>query len=112
MTTAAGLTRYGAVTVAMREAVTTAGVCRPGDVLGAVGGDFVVIANSPQAAAREVLDRLLAGGGELVTLVTGEGVAPDLVRHLGDYLRQTYPAVDLAVHEGSQPRYLLLLGVE
>jgi uncharacterized protein len=112
MTTAAGLTRYGAVTVAVREAVTTAGVCRPGDVLGAVGGDFVVIADTPEAAAREVLDRLLAGGGELVTLVTGEGIAPDLVPRLNDYLRHTYPVVDVAVHEGSQPRYLLLLGVE
>ena len=34
MTTAAGHTRHGAVTVAVREAVTSAGVCEPGDVLG------------------------------------------------------------------------------
>jgi DAK2 domain fusion protein YloV len=112
MTTAAGETRYGAVTVAMREAVTTAGVCRTGDVLGAVGGDFVVIANTPEAAAREVVDRLLAGGGELVTLVTGVGIESSLVPRLSEYVRRTYPAVDLAVHEGGQPRYLLLIGVE
>jgi uncharacterized protein len=112
MTTAAGETRYGAVTVAMREAVTTAGVCRAGDVLGAVGGDFVVIADVPERAAREVLDRLLAGGGELVTLVTGDGVEPDLATRLSDYVRRTYPAVDVAVYEGEQPRYLVLIGVE
>ncbi len=33
-------TRYGAITVAVRQAVTTAGVCEIGDVLGLVGGDI------------------------------------------------------------------------
>ena len=43
MTAAAGHCRHGGVTVAAREAVTMAGVCRPGDVLGIVDGDFAVI---------------------------------------------------------------------
>ena len=46
MTTAAGHTRHGAVTVAVREAVTSAG-CAPGDVLGE--GDFVVIGDDVRA---------------------------------------------------------------
>jgi len=112
MTTAAGLTRHGAVTVAVREAMTSAGVCHPGDVLGAVAGDFVVIADTPVDAARQVLDRLLAGGGELVTIVTGEGAEPDLVTTLVEELQKTHPEIDIAVHDGGQPRYLLLLGVE
>jgi len=112
MTTAAGLTRHGAVTVAVREAMTSAGVCHPGDVLGAVAGDFVVIADAPLDAARQVLDRLLAGGGELVTIVTGEGADPDLVTTLVEELQKTHPEIDIAVHDGGQPRYLLLLGVE
>ena len=43
MTAAAGHCRHGGVTVAAREAVTMAGVCQPGDVLGIVDGDFAVI---------------------------------------------------------------------
>lgn len=112
MTTAASLTRHGGVTVAAREAVTSAGVCVPGDVLGAVGGDFVVIAGSPLLAARDVLDRLLAGGGELVTIVTGVDATPELVDELTGALAEGHPEVDVAVHDGGQPRYLLLLGVE
>ena len=43
MTAAARHARSGAVTVAARQAMTTAGPCEPGDVLGAIEGDFVVV---------------------------------------------------------------------
>ena len=46
-----------------------AGPCRPGDVLGLVEGDVVVIGSDLPATAADVLDRMLGGGGELVTLV-------------------------------------------
>ena len=73
MTAAAGATRHGAVTVASRardhhgRAVPSPATCS-----GVVDGDFVVIGDDLAAVAVEVLDRLLSGGGELVTLVTGE----------------------------------------
>ncbi len=69
MTAAARATRYGGVTTAVREALTTAGVCHPGDQLGVVSGDVAVIGSDLNQVAAEVLDRLLSGGGELVTLV-------------------------------------------
>ena len=43
MSGAAAATRYGAVTVASKEAQTSAGWCHPGDVLGVVGDDVVAI---------------------------------------------------------------------
>src|ERR687898_907715 len=63
MTTAAGHTRHGAVTVAAREAATSAGVCRPGDILGVVEGDFALIGSDLLAVAVEVVERMLAAGG-------------------------------------------------
>ena len=68
MTAAAGHARHGGVTVADRDAVTMAGLCRAGDVLGIVDGDFVVIGADLARTARTVVERLLTGGGELVTL--------------------------------------------
>ena len=50
-----------------------AGPCEPGDVLGVVAGDFAVIGQDLYDVATEVLDRLLGGGGELVTIVSGAG---------------------------------------
>jgi dihydroxyacetone kinase-like predicted kinase len=115
MTAAAGHCRHGGVTVAAREAVTMAGVCRPGDVLGIVDGDFAVIGDDLAGVARTVVDRMLGGGGELVTLVTGQserGDAQALAGEVVAHIRRTRPEVDTVVYDGGQPRYPLLLGVE
>ncbi|MEQ4719146.1 DAK2 domain-containing protein [Nonomuraea sp. B19D2] len=112
MTDAAGHTRYGHVTVADREAVTSAGVCRPGDVLGMIDGDVAVIGGSLDRVATMVVDRMVAGGGELVTLVTGSEAPPGLAADLEEHLRRTRPDVDLVVYDGEQGGYPLLIGVE
>ena len=61
--------------------------------------------------ATEILDRLLGGGGELVTLVHGLG-SDGLVAHCEDYLGDRYAHVDVVVYDGGQDRYPLLMSVE
>ncbi len=111
MTSAARHARSGAVTVAARQAMTTGGPCEPGDVLGAVEGDFVVVGDDLFTVAVQVLERLLGGGGELVTVVTGaEG--EELARRCAAHLASEHPTVDVVVYDGGQERYPVLLGVE
>jgi fatty acid kinase len=112
MTTAASHTRQGAITVAAKDAMTMAGPCRAGDTLGIVESDFALVGGSLGAAAVDVVERLLAGGGELVTLVTGVDCSDDLVAGVSDLLERTRPDVELLVYAGGQPRYPLLIGVE
>jgi DAK2 domain fusion protein YloV len=111
MTAAARATRHGEVTIADEEALTSAGVCRRGDVLGFVEGDVAVIGRDIPSVAAQLLDRLLIGGGELVTLVTGDD-ADDLGERLCDYLRAVRPDVEVVLYVGGQPQYPLLIGVE
>ena len=111
MTSAARHARQGGVTVATRRAMTTAGPCEPGDVLGVVEGDFVVVGDDLGAVATDVLERLLGGGGELVTVVAGaEGER--LAQRCASYLAAQHPTVDVVVYDGGQERYPVLLGVE
>lgn len=112
MTAAAGHCRHGAVTVAAREAVTMAGVCREGDVLGVLDGDFAIIGDAIDSVACAVVDRMLGSGGELVTLVTGADADDDLADAVVEHLHRTRPEVDSLVYAGGQPRYPLLIGVE
>jgi fatty acid kinase len=112
MSAAAGATRDGAVTVAVRDAITTAGVCRAGDVLGVVQGDFVIVGDDVATVAEEVAARLLSGGGELVTLVAGEEAEPTLVTTVADRVRHRHREVEISILEGGQSRYPLLIGVE
>ncbi len=112
MTGAAAHARHGAVTVAENSAMTMAGRCEVGDVLGLVDGDFVEIGSSALDIADAVVDRLLAFGGELVTVVRGADADDALVDGLADRIDTRRPAVDVEVIDGRQGRYLLLIGVE
>ncbi|MET7618681.1 DAK2 domain-containing protein [Streptomyces sp. NPDC005408] len=114
MTAAAGATRYAELAVAERQSWTTAGVCQAGDVLGLIDGDVAVIGADLPGTAEAVLDRMLAAGGELVTLILGEdvpegdAVADRLERHV----REGHLAVDTVVYRGGRGASPLLIGVE
>ena len=111
MAQAAGSTRYAEVAVAARGAVTMAGICRPGDVLGLLEGDVVMLGSDVEQVARALVERMLAGGGELVTVVAGAGTGPAAAARVAADVERAHPAVDVVVYDGGQP-HLLLLGVE
>ncbi|MFD4558813.1 DAK2 domain-containing protein [Streptomyces sp. NPDC058469] len=112
MTSAAGATRYAEVAVAERQSWTMAGICQAGDVLGLVDGDVAVIGADVTATARAVLDRMLAAGGELVTLVLGDEAPASVADILEIHVRESYLAVDTVVYRGGRQGALLLIGVE
>lgn len=112
MTAAAGATRYAELAVAERQSWTMAGICQAGDILGLIDGDVAVIGADVPATARTVLDRMLAAGGELVTLVLGEDVPDSLADALEEHVREGHLAVDTVVYRGGHQRAPLLIGVE
>ena len=113
MTATARHARQGAVTVAAKQAITMAGPCEPGDVLGAIGGDFVVVGHDLTEVAEDVLGRLLGGGGEMVTLVSGADDANGaLATTCAAWVEEKHPTVDVVVYDGGQERYPLLVAVE
>nr|MBA3489512.1 DAK2 domain-containing protein [Longispora sp. (in: high G+C Gram-positive bacteria)] len=111
MAEAAGACRFAEVTVATREALTLAGPCRPGDVLVLVDGEVNLVGEDMGAAAEKVLDRMLAVGGELVTLLLGVDASPELGERLQAYLAKRWPFVEARAYPGGQ-RQPLLMGVE
>lgn len=112
MTSAAGQARYGAVTIAARDAMTSAGPCKTGDVLGVVNGDFALVGSDLRRVAIEVVDRLLGGGGELVTLVSGHEDSGELAAAVEQHIVNLRPDVEVLTYRGGQQRYPLLMGVE
>ncbi|MEV8567927.1 DAK2 domain-containing protein [Streptomyces sp. NPDC051322] len=112
MTAAAGATRYGELAAAERQSWTTAGVCQAGDVLGLIDGDVAVIGTDLAGTAETVLQRMLAAGGELVTLVLGDGAPSTLADRLEAFVREGHLAVDTVVYRGGSQAAPLLIGVE
>ncbi|WP_327727652.1 DAK2 domain-containing protein [Streptomyces sp. NBC_00487] len=112
MTSAAGATRYAEVVIAERQSWTMAGICQAGDVLGLIEGDVAVIGSDVTRTATAVVDRMLAAGGEMVTLVLGDEAPTDVVDHVETRVREGYLAVDTVVYRGGRQGALLLIGVE
>jgi DAK2 domain fusion protein YloV len=112
MTGAARATRHGAVTRASKEALTSAGICRPGDVLGILEGDIKLIGDDVSEMACEVVDRLLGTGGELVTLLIGADADPSIAEAVTAHLAEHHHAVEVTVYDGGQQLYPVLIGVE
>ena len=112
MQSAASATRHGAVTVANRAALTSGGPCEPGDVLGVVDGDIVIVGSDQAVVGREVVHRLLSSGGELLTVVTGADAPGELLRAVRAAARDEHRGVEVSEIRGDQPVYTVLLGVE
>lgn len=112
MTSAAGATRYAELAVAEHQSWTSAGICQAGDVLGLIDGDVAVIGGDLLATAAAVLDRMLAAGGELVTLILGADAPADLASRIDAHVRGSHLAVDTVTYEGGPAACPLLIGVE
>jgi uncharacterized protein len=118
MAEAAAATRRGELVLAREQGITWVGVCQPGDVLGLLDGEIVLIEPGPAGessvvgAARKLVDRMLSGGGELVTALPGAGAPTGLADALAEHVRTEHREVEFTGYPGGQPDSLLLLGVE
>ena len=100
----------GEVTVASRDVELDGVEVRSGEWFGLVDGTACCCGPDFDPVAEAVVERLLAGGKELLTILTGVD-EPDL-RPLLHRLGERYPEVDVEVHPGGQPHYPLLLSAE
>lgn len=112
MARAAAGARHGSVRVATEEALTWAGVCKPGDGLGIAGDEVLIVGPGVTAAAAGLIDLLLAAGGELVTVLTGHGVDPAVGQSLQAHVHEKHLGAELVTYHTGHRGDVLLIGVE
>jgi len=112
MADASRATRYGAITVATKDAMTSAGLCRVGDVLGVVAGDVVEVGTHSDVVVGAILHRLLSTGGELVTLLAGQEATDELIEKARAEAISQQPSLDVVMIDAGQPLWPLIIGVE
>lgn len=118
MAEAAAATRRGELRIAQEESLTWVGRAQSGDVVGLVDDEVVHIEPAPAsetnlvAAAMKVLNRMLALGGELVTVLSGADAPPGVAEELAEQLRVEHPEVELTSYASGQAEAVLLMGVE
>jgi DAK2 domain fusion protein YloV len=112
MARAAAGARHGSVRVATQEALTWAGTCQPGDGLGIAGDEVLIVAPDITAAAAGLIDLLLVAGGELVTVLTGDGVDPSVGAALHEHVHRKHLGAELVTYCTGHRGDALLIGVE
>jgi DAK2 domain fusion protein YloV len=113
MRVASDAIRAGEVTQAVRSTQTAAGAVAEGDWMGIVRGDGIVAVAADQLdAVTALLDHLVGPDCELITMITGVDAEPAVTAAVEAWLGTHRPGVEVEVHEGGQPLYPYLFGVE
>ncbi len=113
MTQAGSATHYAGLTTASRQAMTSAGMCKPGDELGVISGEILEIGTDTGDIAERVLARMLGrGGAELVTVVLGASASEGLLERIETWTSRHHPGVEVVGYEGGQANWHAILGVE
>ena len=113
MARAAGSARYGEVRVATETALTWAGTCEPGNGLGIAGDEVLIVAPDLALAATGLIDLLLGAGGELITVLVGQGIDAESVESaLRAHVHDHHPGTELAIYRTGHRGDALLIGVE
>lgn len=105
--------RAGEVTQAVRDGVGECGPIVVGSWL-AISRDGGIVATAPDAAGAcmALLDQLVDDDCELVTLLVGHEARSADTERITQHLELAHPQVELECHNGDQPLYAYLVGVE
>jgi len=104
--------RSGEVTQAVRDSVAECGPIAAGDWLSITREGIVARSDSACEAAIELVNRLVHADSELVTVVVGADARPADTSRVEEHVAFAHPHVEIEVHQGDQPLYPYLVGVE
>jgi hypothetical protein len=112
MAEAAAATRFVELTVATEQALTSVGICQPGDVLGLIDGEVVEIGHGLLAVAYAVVDRVLGVGAELMTVLVGNTAPARTGEQIAAHVREMAPFTEVTVYPGGPADRPVVIGVE
>lgn len=112
MTALAEGVRSGEVTRAVRDARSGDLVIASGDWIGVHDGGIVAVAPNAVAAATALVGALWTPDSEVLTVVVGADATVAEVASLCDEVAARWPDLTIEQHDGGQPLYRYLLGIE
>jgi len=112
MKEAMGAVHSGQITHAVRDTVIDGQTITEGDILGLYDGDIVVTEKSLQRGAQVLCEYMMDKGGDIVTIIHGEGASAKNAEDLSTFITKKYPHAEVEVYEGGQPLYSYIISVE
>jgi len=104
--------RTGEVTQAVRDATADGRKVHEGDWIAVSRDGVVATTSSPADAVCELLGKLVDDSSEIVTVLVGSGAPAHETQRIREHLEVTFPHLEVEFHDGGQPLYPYLVGVE
>ncbi|WP_339173594.1 DAK2 domain-containing protein [Paenibacillus sp. FSL H7-0943] len=104
--------KSGQVTNAVRDTSFDELEIKSGQFIGISNSKIVAAADDLLAASQALLSNMLENGDEIVTILIGAETESEATDSLSEWLEETYPNVEVEIHEGGQPLYYYLFSVE
>jgi DAK2 domain fusion protein YloV len=104
--------RTGEVTQAVRDSMADVGKVREGDWIALSRDGVVATTTSPADAVCELLGKLVDESSEIVTVLVGCDAPPHETERIREHLEVRFPHLEVEFHDGGQPLYPYLVGVE
>ena len=104
--------KSGQVTYAVRDTQFEGKTIKTGDIIALDENKILAVAGDVDTAVKELAAVLVDEDSEIITLYYGEDVQPEAAERTAEFLREKYPAADVAVQFGGQPLYYYFISVE
>ncbi|MBR2974691.1 MAG: DAK2 domain-containing protein [Clostridia bacterium] len=112
MTAAIKTVESGEVTYAVRDTQIGNLKIKKGNIIGIYAGEIVCCGKSVEAVTTQLIEKMLAKGGEVVSLYYGKDVSQVKAEEFGESLEEKFPDAEVFVRYGGQPLYYFLVSVE
>ncbi len=104
--------RTAEVTRAVRNTAYNNLVIKKGQLIGLVDGDLITAGDDMSKVFNDILEKIVDGSGNLVTVYYGENVNEIEIEVLLETARVKYSGNDFEMQKGGQPVYDLIVSVE
>lgn len=112
MSRAIGTIQTVELTHAVRD-VELNGLCvSAGQTIGLLDGALIAAGNSLAAVAAMAVERIDRDDAELISVFTGKSASDDDIGAIRRVLTDAFPDAEVEVHDGGQPHYLFIIGIE
>lgn len=104
--------KSGEVTFAIRDSKFGNVNVKKDDFISIFEKDIVFDSPSKIGATKYLIDQMINDESSIITLILGEDVTEKETVEIKSYLENKYPEIDADLHQGNQPVYSFLIGVE
>jgi uncharacterized protein len=112
MNDAISIVKSGQVTYAVRDTSIDGIEIAKGDFMGISESKIITSKADKQEVTKELLEAMMDEDSEIVTIIYGEDSSEEEAQELADFIVASFPDAEAEIHNGKQPIYSYIIGVE